>query len=111
VLLSGLCLVPFETWQWPGVREIAIMFLGSLCLAMGYVLLIISLRTGDLAAVSPFRYSAILWAVLSGYLLWDQLPKATPALGIAIVVAAGLYALHTERLARQSGERDGDRFV
>lgn len=101
VLLSGFALAPFETWQWPGLRELAIMLFGSGCLALGYVLLIASLRMGDLATVSPFRYSSIVWAVLAGYVLWGDIPKATPALGIVIVVAAGLYALHQERLARR----------
>lgn len=101
VLVSGFALAPFEVWQWPGLRETGILLLGSVCLAAGYVLLIVSLRTGSLSAVSPFRYSAIVWAVLSGYLLWGHLPDTVPAIGIAIVVAAGLYALHYERTEQQ----------
>jgi len=102
VLLAGIALLPFETWQIPSARELLLAMAAGLFLTLGYAFLIISLRTGDLAAVSPFRYSAILWALFAGYLLWGELPGPVPGLGIAIVVAAGLYTVHWERNSRQT---------
>ncbi len=98
VFLASFSLALVETWAWPSGREIGIVLAGSLFLIAGYVFLIRSLRTGDLAAVNPFRYSAILWAIVVGWVLWGELPGEIPAMGIVIVVAAGLYTLHRERL-------------
>jgi drug/metabolite transporter (DMT)-like permease len=105
VFIASLSLALVETWVWPTSREIGIMLAGSLFLIMGYVFLIRSLRQGDLAAVNPFRYSAILWAIVFGWVLWGELPGWEPAIGIAIVVAAGLYTLHRERLREEEHER------
>lgn len=105
VMVAGLFFIPFETWHVPSGREAAILIVGAALLILGYALLIISMRTGDLATVSPFRYSAVLWALLSGYVLWGELPNVPSSIGIAIVVAAGLYALHRQRI-RQSGKPD-----
>ena len=53
------------------------------------------------AAVAPFRYSVILWAVLAGYLVWRDVPDAASWTGIAVVTAAGIYTfLREQRLAR-----------
>jgi drug/metabolite transporter (DMT)-like permease len=100
VLLSGLALAPFEAWQMPGAREIGLSMLSGSLLSAGYVLLIVSLRTGDLAAVTPFRYATVFWAILAGYLVWGELPNVLAVCGIAIVIAAGLYTIHRERMRR-----------
>jgi drug/metabolite transporter (DMT)-like permease len=58
-------------------------------------------RTGEIAAVAPFRYSVILWAVLAGYLVWREVPDAASWIGIVVVTGAGIYTfLREHRLAR-----------
>ena len=75
----------------------------STALVAGQYWLITAMRTGEIAVVAPFRYSVILWAVLAGYLVWDESPDAASWLGIAIVTAAGIYTfLREQRLARPS---------
>ena len=46
----------------------------SVALLAGQYWLIAAMRTGEIAVVAPFRYSIILWAVLSGYLVWGEVP-------------------------------------
>ena len=59
------------------------------------------MRTGEIAVVAPFRYSIMLWAILAGYLVWQERPDLPSWIGIAIVTAAGLYTfLREQRLAR-----------
>jgi drug/metabolite transporter (DMT)-like permease len=76
------------------------MAAAAVALLGAYVFIIIAMRTGEIAAVSPFRYSVILWALLSGYVFWGQLPTKQAGIGIAIVVAAGLYTYWREQLLR-----------
>jgi drug/metabolite transporter (DMT)-like permease len=97
---AGLVLAPFETWVVPTAFELAAMAAAAVALLGAYVFIIIAMRTGEIAAVSPFRYSVILWALLSGYVFWGQLPSKQAAIGIAIVVAAGLYTFWREQLLR-----------
>ena len=35
------------------------------------------MRAGEIAVVAPFRYSIILWAVLAGYVIWQEIPDLT----------------------------------
>jgi drug/metabolite transporter (DMT)-like permease len=60
-----------------------------------------SLRFAPVAAVVPFDYSQLLWAVLLGWWLWDTHPAATSWIGAAIIVGSGLYTVYREhRLGR-----------
>ena len=98
---AGLVLAPFETWVIPSATQLAAMTAAAAALLGAYVFIIIAMRTGEIAAVSPFRYSVILWAVLSGYVFWDKLPSQQAILGIAIVVSAGLSTFWREQVRRR----------
>ncbi len=50
-------------------------------------------RHAPAAAVAPFSYATVLFALLLGWLLWQELPPATAWVGGTLVVAAGILAL------------------
>jgi drug/metabolite transporter (DMT)-like permease len=50
-----------------------------------------AMRVGDVAIVAPFRYTALLWAILLGWLVFGTLPNSVTLLGAGIVVATGLF--------------------
>jgi drug/metabolite transporter (DMT)-like permease len=60
--------------------------LASWCLSNAY-------RVAPANVVAPFEYSAITWAVLWRFLFWGEVPGAAVALGVAMIVGAGLYVL------------------
>jgi drug/metabolite transporter (DMT)-like permease len=96
--VAGLFLLPFETWTIPGNREVVQLTAGALGLTGAYVFMTITMRTGEIATATPFRYTNMMCALLAGYFVWGEFPDQTSLIGIAIVVAAGLYTLHRERL-------------
>jgi drug/metabolite transporter (DMT)-like permease len=101
VTLSSLGFTLFETWVWPPPVTIGFLLAASVALLAGQYWLIAAMRTGEIAVVAPFRYSIILWAVLSGYLVWREVPDLASWIGIAIVSGAGLYTfVREQRLAR-----------
>lgn len=69
----------------------------AVLILIGYQCIIVSLRTGDISAVAPFRYTALLWAMLLGYLVFGHKPDGAMLAGAAIIVASGLYAFYRER--------------
>jgi drug/metabolite transporter (DMT)-like permease len=63
------------------------------------------MRSGDVSVIAPFRYSGLLFALLLGHLLWDEMPNLLAWLGIALLVGSGLTILHTERRRQQAAAR------
>lgn len=96
-ILAGVSLWPLETWFVPSVEQLALLLLAAFFLAIAYALIVIAMRNGDIGVVSPFRYAIIVFAVLSGWLVWGELPDLGQMIGIAILTAAGLYTFHRER--------------
>ncbi len=97
VMLAGFSFAVFEEWRIPTAREFGLLMVAASFLTLGYFFIILSLRLGDLAAVTSLRYSAVVWALVLGFLIWGHLPDVMTSAGIVIIVAAGLYALHRGR--------------
>lgn len=58
-----------------------------------YWALTVSMRTGEVAAVAPFRYTRLVFAMVLGIAVFGERPDAATLIGSAVVVAAGVYAL------------------
>ena len=89
------CLLPIGFVP-PSLADLALMALAGLTGGAALMLLIAGYRRAQAAVVAPFQYSQMLWGVLLGWLLWDDLPSTAIALGATIVVASGLYILYRE---------------
>ena len=90
-------LVPLGGWKPPSGHALGLLTFAAVLILIGYQCIIVSLRTGDISAVAPFRYSALLWAMLLGYLAFGHRPDVQMLAGAAIIVASGLYAFYRER--------------
>jgi len=69
----------------------------GLFLMGGYLFGIMAMRVGEIAFVQPFRYTLLIWAMLLGWLIYDEVPDAWMLTGAGIIVAMGLYTFHRER--------------
>lgn len=99
--ILGLLLAPFEDWQ--PISVVSLMYLSGAAgfILLAYVFIIMAMRSGDIAVISPFRYSIVLWAILIGYLVWGDVPDILTQIGIMILVGTGIYTVVRERrLAR-----------
>jgi drug/metabolite transporter (DMT)-like permease len=95
-LLAGLMSIP-QGWVAIGAREWALLATASVFLAVGYHLIIRSVRAGDVSVVAPFRYTGLLFALVLGWAVWGDVPNALAWVGIALLIAAGLYLIRRER--------------
>jgi drug/metabolite transporter (DMT)-like permease len=99
----SLALLPFETWSRPAFADLLRLLVAAVCVLIGQLLVVISIRSGDVSAVVPFRYSAILWTLLLSMLIWGYVPNVMTLSGIVIVSGAGLYAFYREQSLRRQG--------
>jgi len=89
--------VPLEVYHYKAIAA------ASLFIIFGYTLSVMVMRIGEIAVVTPFRYTAMVWAILLGYLVFGDIPGLLTLVGSAIVVGMGIYTFYRERqLARQN---------
>jgi drug/metabolite transporter (DMT)-like permease len=60
---------------------------------LAYWSLTAAMRTGEIAAVAPFRYTRLIFAMLVGIVVFGERPDMATLVGSAIVVAAGVFTL------------------
>ena len=68
-----------------------------------YYALTLSMRLGDVAVVTPFRYVRLVFALIIGVTLFEEDPDLWTLIGAAIIILSGLYTFFRERyLSRQT---------
>lgn len=68
----------------------------------GYYALIAAMRIGEVAVITPFRYTRLIFAVAIGWAVFAERPDRFTLIGGAVIVGSGLYALWRQRqLARR----------
>jgi len=99
-LVGVVVMLPVVLFVWttpasPWIAFLMIMIgaLGS----FGHYLLIAGHRLAPASILSPFMYTQLVWAVMLGYLVFDQLPDRWTLAGAGVVIASGLYILNRER--------------
>jgi len=94
VAVSG-ALLPFF-WQMPDAKGWAILIAVGVLGGIAQIFMTRAFSLAPISVVSPFDYTAILWATLLGWWFWQDFPDWTTFTGAAIVVASGLYILRRE---------------
>lgn len=83
-------------WVWPTPFDMGLMLACGPIAAAGLTLLAQGYRIAASNVVTPFEYTAMIWGVIFGWLIWGDLPDRAGWLGIAIIMGAGLYVLWRE---------------
>jgi drug/metabolite transporter (DMT)-like permease len=105
VALGGLAYGLYEGFQSVALWQFGLLSAAAILLATGYVFMVSTLRLGDLSGTAPFRYSNVLFAIILGMVFFGEFPDALSYAGMALIIAAGLYAAHREaKLNRSANE-------
>ncbi len=85
----------------PTVSEVLRLALGVAFGATAYAFLTGAMRIGDVAVVTPFRYTRLIFALIVGIAVFGERPDMATLLGAAIVVGSGIYTLLMARRPAQ----------
>jgi len=100
-----LCAVWGQSLVWPNTREAGILVLCVFVGMAAYLAIIAATRAGDAAFISSFRYSRMLFALVIGAAFFSEVPDVWTLIGVAIVIAAGLFTLLREARLRNHKRR------
>jgi drug/metabolite transporter (DMT)-like permease len=96
----GAVLAPFQ-WITPQWSHVGIFLIAGVISVSGLLCANRSLTLAPASVLAPYKFTAILFAALFGYLVFGDIPPLTTIVGAAIIVGSGLYIFMRERkLAR-----------
>ncbi|MEX3015760.1 DMT family transporter [Gymnodinialimonas hymeniacidonis] len=74
--------------------------MGALLFALvAYYAVTAAMRVGEIAVVTPFRYTRLIFALILALVVFNERPDAWTLIGAGIVIATGLYTLWRERVS------------
>jgi drug/metabolite transporter (DMT)-like permease len=89
-LLSVWEMVPFV---YPDVDTSLYLVAAVLSGVVAYSSLMKAMRTGEVSAVTPFRYTRLLFGIAFGVLLFDEQLGTSMLIGCGLIVVSGLFIL------------------
>ncbi len=80
-------------FRWPTPADAAMLVFSGVANAVAQYLWTRALVLAPATAVSPFYYFLLVWALVIGFVVWDDVPTIGLLTGSSIVVASGLFLL------------------
>ena len=62
--------------------------------AIGLYFQIVALTKARASIIQPFHYTLIFWAIIWGYLIYDDLPDLPTVIGAIIITISGIYVIN-----------------
>jgi len=86
----GLGSILFVDWIMPTKIDFLIFVVMALCGSIANLLLTQSYRLSETSLVTPIKYLSLVFAIVFGFLIWDETPKSLTLLGAALVILSSL---------------------
>lgn len=102
--LACAMVMPF-VWTTPGPLDSGLLVVIGLLGGTGMLLFAQAYRHAKASVLAPFDYTAMVWAVVFGFLVWGDIPGPAAVAGMIVIAATGLYLMHHERLQRLRAEK------
>ena len=93
MMIAGTCYAVWDGKPFVSLQAQQFLMLAAALLAgvFAYTALMTAMRTGSIGAVTPYRYSRLLFGISIGVIVFGEQLDAPMLLGCAIVIGAGLF--------------------
>ena len=93
-VIAGLLSIAVMPWRLPNAVDIGLFAVNAALNGGAHFMMIESYRRAEASIVAPFRYTALLWGILFGFLLWGDVPGVWLLAGAIVVALSGLYLFY-----------------
>jgi drug/metabolite transporter (DMT)-like permease len=95
ITLASLFTIPFG-WVMPNIQDLVLLCMIGFLGGFANLWLSQSFKLSEVSLVSPLKYLALVFGIIFGYLIWDEIPSIKTLLGASLVVASSLIILRRE---------------
>jgi len=95
ITLVSFFTIPFG-WIMPRIEDLALLCMIGILGGFANLWLSQSFKLSEVSLVSPLKYLALVFGIIFGYLIWDEVPSIKTLLGALLVVASSLIILKRE---------------
>ena len=85
-------------WRPPTAIELGGMLLLGVVSCVAHLMIVRALKLAPAAMLAPLHYTMLLWAVIFGWAFFGDVPGTRILVGSAIIVLAGLFIFHRQKV-------------
>ncbi|NNE23927.1 MAG: DMT family transporter [Rhizobiales bacterium] len=104
-VIGALAITPMGIMAWKPLTLQAAWIISLMAVLgiVGHLLLVKALALANASTIQPFNFFLLAWATLIGTTLFGERPDALAIGGTILIVAAGLFTIMRERVAKPAG--------
>ncbi len=100
ITLAGLFTVPYG-WLMPNFKDLILLSSIGIFGGVANLWLSQSYKFAEVSLVTPLKYLALVFAIIFGYLIWDEIPTIKTLLGATLVIVSSAIIFRREILLKK----------
>jgi drug/metabolite transporter (DMT)-like permease len=100
ISIVGLATIPMG-WIMPNFQDFILLILIGVTGGSANLFLTQSYKLSEVSLVAPLKYLALIFAIIFGYLIWNEIPTIKTLIGASLVVLASLIIFRREIYHKQ----------
>jgi len=95
ITVLGLISLPFG-WVMPSLKDFILLSLVGVLGGVANLLLSQSYKLSEVSLVTPLKYLALIFGIIFGYLIWDEVPTILTLFGSVLVILSSVIIFRRE---------------
>ena len=100
ITLAGLFTMPYG-WLMPNLKDLILLSLIGIFGGVANLWLSQSYKFSEVSLVTPLKYLALVFAIIFGYFIWDEIPTIKTLIGTSLVIVSSIIIFRREILLKK----------
>ena len=100
ITLAGLFTIPYG-WLMPNLKDLILLSFIGIFGGVANLWLSQSYKFAEVSLVTPLKYLALVFAIIFGYLIWDEIPTIKTLIGATLVITSSIIIFRREILLKK----------
>ena len=100
ITLAGLFTIPYG-WLIPNLKDLILLSFIGIFGGVANLWLSQSYKFSEVSLVTPLKYLALVFAIIFGYFIWDEIPTIKTLVGATLVITSSVIIFRREILLKK----------
>ena len=100
ITLASIFTIPFG-WIMPNIKDLILLSLIGVFGGVANLWLSQSYKFSEVSLVTPLKYLALVFAIIFGFFIWDEVPTFKTLLGASLVIISSVIIFRREIILKK----------
>ena len=96
ILIMSIFSIFMQGWILPNLKDLFLLSMVGILGGLANLWLTQSYKFSEVSLVTPLKYLALVFAIIFGYLFWDEIPTIKTLIGAALVIISSIIIFRRE---------------